>query len=193
MLKKCFYMFWGDSTLNPFPHNEEFWRTLRYIAMQNIVTKEKLLVTSKFSFSQNVFYPIWYLFFILNALWNVVCNLFQFGPVYKGEIACNKQILLFSKCFLPYMVLIFHSKCTLKCRLQFVSIWTSLKFCRWKIEIYFIEWTPSVIFSLVAAPLVKILPMVFTRWNKFRSFTENKKTQIFCLFHAFNPFWEKLY
>ena len=27
--------------------------------------------------------------------------------------------------------------------------------------------------------------------NKFRSFTE--KNQKFCLFHAFNPFWEKLY
>ena len=27
------------------------------------------------------------------------------------------------------MELIFHFKCTLKCRLQFVSIWTSLKFC----------------------------------------------------------------
>ena len=64
-------------------------------------------------------------------------------------------------------------------------------FFRWKIEIYFIEWTPSVIFSRVAAPLVKILPMVFTRWNKFPSFTEKK--QIFCLFHAFNPFSEKLY
>ena len=48
----------------------------------------------------------------------------------KGEIACNKQFLLFSRCFLSYMLLIFHFKCTLKCRLQFVSIWTSLKFCR---------------------------------------------------------------
>ena len=38
--------------------------------------------------------------------------------VRKGEIACNKQFLLFSQCFLPYMVLIFHSKCTLKCCLQ---------------------------------------------------------------------------
>ena len=28
------------------------------------------------------------------------------------------------------MALIFHYKCTLKCRMQFVSIWTSLKFCR---------------------------------------------------------------
>ena len=50
--------------------------------------------------------------------------------VRKGEIACNKQFLLFSKCFLPYMVLNFHFKCTLKCRLQFVSVWTGLKFCR---------------------------------------------------------------
>ena len=47
----------------------------------------------------------------------------------KGEIACNKQFLLFSQCFLPYMALTFRFKCTLKCRLQFVSILTSLKFC----------------------------------------------------------------
>ena len=50
--------------------------------------------------------------------------------VRKGEIACNKQFLLFSQCFLFHMPLIFHFKCTLKCRLQFVSIWISLKFCR---------------------------------------------------------------
>ena len=40
------------------------------------------------------------------------------------------QFLLFSQYFLPYIAHIFHFKCTLKCRLQFVSIWTSLKFCR---------------------------------------------------------------
>ena len=61
-----------------------------------------------------------------------------------------------------------------------------------KIEIYFNELTPSVIFSRVAQPLVKILPMVFSRCNKFRSFTE-KKPQIFYLFHTSNPFWEKVY
>ena len=48
--------------------------------------------------------------------------------VRKGEIACYKQFLFFSQCFLPNMALIFQFKCTLKCRLQFVSIWTSLKF-----------------------------------------------------------------
>ena len=51
------------------------------------------------------------------------------NTVRKGEIACNKQFLLFSQCFLPYMSLIFHFKCTLKCHLKFVSVWTSLKFC----------------------------------------------------------------
>ena len=45
-----------------------------------------------------------------------------------GESAFNKQSFLFSQCFQPYMAHIFHFKCTLKCRLQFVSIWTSLKF-----------------------------------------------------------------
>ena len=32
----------------------------------------------------------------------------------KGEIACNKQFLLFSQCFLPCIALMFHFKCTLK-------------------------------------------------------------------------------
>ena len=50
--------------------------------------------------------------------------------VRKGEIACNKQFLFFSQCFLSYTALIFHFKCTLPCRLQFLSIWTSLQFCR---------------------------------------------------------------
>ena len=44
----------------------------------------------------------------------------------KGEIACHKQFLLFSQRFLPYMAIIFHFKCTLKCRLQFVSIYFNL-------------------------------------------------------------------
>ena len=48
----------------------------------------------------------------------------------KGEIACNKQFLLFSQYFLPYKVPTFHFKGTLKCRLQFISTWTSLKLCR---------------------------------------------------------------
>ena len=48
----------------------------------------------------------------------------------KREIASNKQFLLFSQCFLPYMAFIFHFELTFKCSMQFLSIWTSLKFCR---------------------------------------------------------------
>ena len=56
-----------------------------YSCGKTLWEKEKLLVRSNFSFSQNV--------------------------------------------FIPYMALIFHFKCTSKCRLQFASIRTSLKFC----------------------------------------------------------------
>ena len=37
--------------------------------------------------------------------------------VRKGEIAGNRQFLLFSQCFLLHMVFIFRFKCTLKCEL----------------------------------------------------------------------------
>ena len=49
----------------------------------------------------------------------------------KVEIVCNKHFSPFLKMFsTTYMVFTFHFKSTLKCRLQFVSIWTGLKFCR---------------------------------------------------------------
>ena len=47
--------------------------------------------------------------------------------VRKGEIAWKKQFPPFLQCFLTYIALIFHFKCSLICCL--VSIWTSLKFC----------------------------------------------------------------
>ena len=65
---------------NPLPNNTTFQHTKDIQLWKTLWEKEKLLVVSNFSFSHNVFYPIWYLFSIL------------------------------------------------KCRLQFVSIWTSLKF-----------------------------------------------------------------
>ena len=48
----------------------------------------------------------------------------------NGEIACNKQFLLFSQWFLPFMARIFNFRCISKCRLQFVSVWTSIQFRR---------------------------------------------------------------
>ena len=55
---------------------------------------------------------------------NTALKIYSFGK------HCNKQFLLFSRCFLPYMVLIFHFKCTLKSRLQFCLSLDQSKICR---------------------------------------------------------------
>ena len=41
------------------------------------------------------------------------------NPLPYNTAICSKQFLLFSQCFLPFIVLIFHFQCTLKCCLQF--------------------------------------------------------------------------
>ena len=41
----------------------------------------------------------------------------------KGEIARDKQFLLFPQCFLSYQKIIFEFHHVLKCRLQTLSIW----------------------------------------------------------------------
>ena len=48
----------------------------------------------------------------------------------KGESAGNQHFLFFRQCFLPYLkqILIFQSHAS--CRLQMLSIWTSLKISR---------------------------------------------------------------
>ena len=80
--------------------------------------------------------------------------------VRKGEIACYKQFLLFSQCFLPYMALIFHFKCTLKCYLEFVSIWNSLKFCRLVMAEQVISWR-SVTHNVFPGFLTPVLTQLF--------------------------------
>ena len=54
---------------------------LRYIGVENIVRKAEIACYRQFLLSHNVFYPIGHLFFISNALQNVIFNLFQFGPI----------------------------------------------------------------------------------------------------------------
>ena len=76
--------------------------------------------------------------------------------VRKEEIACNKQFLFFSQHFISYMALIFHFKCTLKCRLQFVSTWTSLNFY-------------SSAYGLTLYQSTKIFS-----WSKLKRFADNK-------------------
>ena len=79
--------------------------------------------------------------FVATILSNVLTHYhtmphFQALKIHSCGKHCEKRrncllqaFVLFSQCFLPYIAIIFHFKCTLKCRLQFVSICTSQKFC----------------------------------------------------------------
>ena len=66
---------------NPFPHNNTFWRPWETSLLKTLWEKEKLLVTSNFSFTHSVFYPFRELSAIFIKSKIVVCRLFQFGPV----------------------------------------------------------------------------------------------------------------
>ena len=45
-------------TFNPFLHNDTFWCPWETSLLKTLWEKEKLLVTSNFSFSDSVFYPL---------------------------------------------------------------------------------------------------------------------------------------
>ena len=67
--------------LNPFPNKPWFLRVCSTSLLKTLWEKEKLLITSNFSFSHSVFYLFRTLsaIFIKNEI--VVCKLFQFGRV----------------------------------------------------------------------------------------------------------------
>ena len=67
--------------LNPFPNKAWFLRVCSTSLLKTLREKEKLLVTSNFSFSHCVFYPFGKLSGILIKIKIVVCKLFQFGRV----------------------------------------------------------------------------------------------------------------
>ena len=49
--------------------------------------------------------------------------------VRKGENAGNQHFLLFPQCFLPFTKQISYIHPLLFCRMQMLSVWTSLKYC----------------------------------------------------------------
>ena len=65
--------------LNSFPHNADFEDLWKRNHLKTVWEKEKMLVTSIFSFSQNVFYPFKLKFQFLSHIYCVICNCFQFG------------------------------------------------------------------------------------------------------------------
>ena len=54
------------------------------------------------------------------------------NTVEKGEIARNKQFLLFPQCFLPFQGTCNYFHQIQNCRLQTLSVWKSLKFVVWE-------------------------------------------------------------
>ena len=67
--------------LNPFPNKPWFLRVCSWSLLKKLLEKEKLLVTSNFSFSHSVFLPFRKPSAILIKSEIVVCKLFEFGGV----------------------------------------------------------------------------------------------------------------
>ena len=68
---------------NPFPNKPWFLPVCSTTLLKTMWEKEKLLITSNFSFFHSVFYLFGELSAIFIKLKIVVCNLFQFGRVLK--------------------------------------------------------------------------------------------------------------
>ena len=70
-----------DRSVNPFPNKPWFLRVCSTRLLKTLWKKEKLLVTSNFTFSHSVFCPFRGLSAIFIEFKIVVCKLFQFGRV----------------------------------------------------------------------------------------------------------------
>ena len=57
-----------NTFVNPLEHCDEFWHSTGDSLLKTLWEKEKLLVTSIFSFSHNVFNPMAHNFYVLNDL-----------------------------------------------------------------------------------------------------------------------------
>ena len=82
---------------NPFPNKPWFLRVCSTSLLKTLREKEKLLVTSNFSFSHSVFYPIGELSAIFIKVEIVICKLFQFGRVQNLSFGKELKLLLISQ------------------------------------------------------------------------------------------------
>ena len=71
--------------VKPFPNKPWFLRVCSTSLLKTLWEKEKLLVTSNFSFSHSVFYSFGELYVIFIKLKIVVCTCFEFGKVQGSE------------------------------------------------------------------------------------------------------------
>ena len=77
--KQKLYIYGVDKDLAAFPNKPWFLHVYSTSLLKSLWGKEKLLVTSNFSFSHSVFYPFGDISAFFIELKIVVCNLFQFG------------------------------------------------------------------------------------------------------------------
>ena len=69
--------------INPLPNNHDFyWPWIRSL-LKTLWEKEKMLVTSIFSFFHNVFYPSQNKFHLCSHIYFVICKCFPLGPVWN--------------------------------------------------------------------------------------------------------------
>ena len=79
----CMYQCFSNITycFNPFPNKPWFLRVCSTSHLKTLWEREKLLVTSNFSFSHSVFYPFGELSTIFIKLKIIVCKVFEFGSL----------------------------------------------------------------------------------------------------------------
>ena len=82
---------------NPFPNEPCFLRFCRTSLLETLWEKEKLLITSNFSFSHSVFYPFVELSNILIKFKIVICKHFQFGGVYNLSFGKGLKTVFYQK------------------------------------------------------------------------------------------------
>ena len=68
-------------SIKPFPNKPLFLRVCSTSLLKTLWEKEKLLITSNFSFSHSIFFPFGELSAVFIKLEIVVCKLFEFGRV----------------------------------------------------------------------------------------------------------------
>ena len=104
-------------SFNPFPNKPWFLLVYSTCLLKTMWEKEKLLITSNFSFSRIVFYPFGELSAIFIKFEIVICKFFQFGRVIN---------LSFGKGLIPLISMI------LKSPLSLFTKWQNLALIQWE-------------------------------------------------------------
>ena len=91
-----FSLLWEHYNFNHFPNKAWFSRVCSTSPLKTLREKEKLLVTSNFSFSHSVFYPFGEHSVTFIKFKIVVCKLFQFGRVLN--LSFGKGLKMLNRC-----------------------------------------------------------------------------------------------